>query len=52
VSESYNNKNTFISSLYDRNLEALGYEVVAVTEKGDITSEYEEGNTSGNGEQE
>ncbi|MCH2449914.1 MAG: insulinase family protein [Gracilimonas sp.] len=33
------------------NLEALGYEVIAVTEKGDIISEYEEGNTSGEGEQ-
>ncbi|MEX0724335.1 MAG: pitrilysin family protein [Gracilimonas sp.] len=32
-------------------LEALGYEVIAVTEKGDIVSEYEEGNTSGGEEQ-
>lgn len=32
-------------------LEALGYEVIAVTEKGDIISEYEEGNATGNGEQ-
>ena len=31
-------------------LEALGYEVIAVSEKGDIISEYQEGN-AGNGEQ-
>lgn len=32
------------------NLEALGYEVVNVTEKGDIITEYQEGNTDTGGE--
>ncbi|MDR9416296.1 MAG: pitrilysin family protein [Gracilimonas sp.] len=33
-------------------LEALGYEVVAVTEKGDIITEYQEGNEGSEGEEE